>query len=715
MRVVSAVLVALVALLACSADESAEPPAVPCAAAEISSALELVPAVRVVADEGLDPIVRADLASYLGRLWGRAVTVETGTPDTVPGDVVWVSSSEAARARAGAPPNGYALVREDAGGRRIVVVAAPREHIAAAAYALLEELGVRFFHPMQELVPALGGSYLPRALAARRSPMTKLRGLQVHLLHPLEYLESLQVPGEKNLAEAKRLVDWLVKTGQNHLQWPLLASVAWEPFAAHARAIVEYAHARGVTVGCMVLLFEKSSLQRGLTLVKDAATFEADIAGGTARILQVPWDDVDLALGEFLAEDPERLLTWLDTAVANVKALSETTDVAVHNHVGNYPQLYSDFRGKRTFFYHVPEYADPRLGQNVHTLFWFDTYRDGGMYGHPDFRFQREYMLAMLAAGRRVRYFPESAYWIASDVDVPAFLPEYVESRWTDIHRLDEDLRAAALPPLDGHLLFSSGHEWGYWMTDYLTAKMLWEPAAPLDRFFAHVTSAYGSCAPDVQASLTSFVALQRSVLFEKKLVTYVSGEDNAVALAAAANQAIRDVPVSFDALVTGDEGIRGAFETNVLAPLAGFARDVEPLEAAMDARCRGSDATLAPWCNELRDGMRIVRLRVLHTVGLYRSVLAYARGDADAARAELDGALRISEDAKRTIEAREREYRFPVERLTGAYENATSYPYGYLRQAHTQCFFRRREEQARRIVEEGLVGSTSGLPSCLD
>ena len=71
-------------------------------------------------------------------------------------------------------------------------------------------------------------------------------------------------------------------------------------------------------------------------------------------------------------------------------------------------------------------------------------------------------------------YFPESAYWISADIDVPAFLPEFLYARWLDIHRLAPSCADAGLPPLDGHVTFTSGHEWGYWLTDYLVAKMLW-------------------------------------------------------------------------------------------------------------------------------------------------------------------------------------------------------------------------------------------------
>jgi hypothetical protein len=545
--------------------------------------------------------------------------------------------------------------------------------------------------------------------------MTKVRGLQIHLLHPLEYLKSLMEPGESNLAEARRLVDWLVKTGQNHVQWPLLGSVDWPSFAEHARQIAAYAHSRGVTVGASLNLSTKGSLQRNYVLVRDETKFADNIASGLSRALEVPWDDIEIALGEFLAADPEKLLVWLDTAVAHVAKVSPSTRVNVQNHIGNFPELYVDFRGeKKTFFYHVPKYADPRLGQTVHTLFWFDTYRDRGMYMHPDFKFQREYMLSQLPK-RRVRYFPESAYWIAADVDVPVFLPEFIESRWIDINGLDRDIRAAGLPPLEGHVTFNSGHEWGFWMTDYLTAKMLWEPAAPLDRFVAHYGAAYGSCAQGVTAELAQFIALQKKYLFEGQLTQYVSGEDATVETGASVGYVIRPIRTKFEVLVTGSENDRVAFETDVLAPLEAMTRETRPIEDSLAARCRGSDAALTPWCNELRDGVRIVRMRLEHAVIIYRAVLAYARGDRDGARGGLSKARAKTGEAKEVIEEREKAYRFDLGRLTDAYDNPTFYPFGYLRQAHTQCLWKRREELARLIIEEDALYSTSDVPTCLD
>lgn len=708
--------VAALLVPACSSTKDSAPLAtITCGSSEIASTMDAAKDVQVFVDAALPPMVRADLNTYLSRLWKRPIAVTVGTPDGASGDAIWISSSAPAITKTNAPTGGYALVRADEGTRKVIIAAAAAPlDLTSAAYALLEELGVRFFHPMQELVPELDGAYFPRGLSARRTPSNKVRGIQVHTLHPLEYLSSLMEPGEAHLAEARRLVDWLVKTGQNHLQWPLLGSVDWPSFAEHAKQIATYAHGRGVTLGGGVNISLKGSLQRNYVLVRDDAKYVEQIAEGLDRVLQVPWDDIEISLGEFLAGDPERLVTWLDAAVAHLQKVAPTVRVNVQNHLGNYPELYVDFRGqKNTFFYHIPQYANLRLGQTVHTLSWFDTYREGGMYEHPNFHFQREFMFSQLPK-RRVRYLPESAYWIAADVDVPVFLPGYIEARWIDIKGLDRDTKATGLPPIEGHVMFSSGHEWGYWMTDYLAAKMLWDPQAPLERFLEHYGSAYGSCGAGVSAELSQFMFLQKRYLFERKLIPYVSGEDATVEIGASLGIQIRPIRKKFELLMRADESERKAFEAEILAPLEAMTAEVRPIEDSLAARCRGSDAVLAPWCNELRDGVRIVRIRLEHAVTVYRAVLAQARNDNATARTGLARARAKTEEAKGVIEEREKSYRFDLERLTGAYNNPTFYPFGYLRQAHTQCLWHRRDEFARLIIEEGVLDSND-VPRCLE
>jgi hypothetical protein len=720
----AAALLALASLGSCADEEKLAPiplPAIPCDSTAVSSGLEplAASAVTVQIDPGDNAnlaALRADFPSYLTSLWqGSTVTVseQTGAPPPAP-LTIWLSTGEAAKQASGAAAltDGYALRRiESEGGPVLLVYAPDARNLAHGGYALLEELGARFFHPMQDVVPHLPGVFIPKILSAERSSRVRVRGLQLHLLHPIEYFATIHDPSDEHLAEAKRVVDWLVKTGQNHLQWWLLKSVDWEGNKAHAKAIIDYAHARGITVWAVAQLWGGASLQGGVSLVEKEEGWQAQIEGEIDRILELPFDGIELGLGEFFAADPAKLIEWLNHAT--VYTGQKGVELGVVNHVGNYPDLYVDYQGKTEFFYFLPRYADPNLTNTVHTVFIFDLYREGGMYNHPNFHAHREFLFEELPK-RKVRYMPESAYWVTADIDVPAFLPEYIRARWIDIHNLDADIRQKGLPPLHGHLVFTSGHEWGYWLTDYLVAKMLWEPEKDLDYFIRAYTGVYGSCSTDIHKVFTGFLELQTSYLFDQKLIPYISGEDVHDDLGVAIKKDTHPPRVRFEeALAMTEEG-RAEFEGTVLAKIREMTQAIVPLEDTAKAACRGSDEALAPLCAEIADGIEIVRLRLLHSAKLYEAVFDHARGGGRA-QALLDEASAITGQAAKVIARREAAYRFDKERLTGAYENPTIYKFGYLRQAHTQCLWRRQEEQAAFVIANGTGPSPFAVRPCTE
>ncbi|HEY2514357.1 MAG TPA: hypothetical protein VGI39_26000 [Polyangiaceae bacterium] len=722
-RVAAGALVALALPLAgassCSSDAPAAPPApLACSAQTLGATFEPVgPADVAVYLDSQDPLldpVAADLASYLSAVWSTPVTVARSAPDFSKKRTIWLSTSDAAAAKIGTPiADGYALERiaDASGSASLVVYAKDAPNLAAGAYALLETLGVRFFHPKEELVPHRPSPALPRALDVQRAPLVQQRGLQFHTLHPIEYLATFNEPSDANLADAKKVIDWLVKTGQNYVQWALLSTVDFASWRPHAQAILDYAHSRGVRVGCVVQLWATAALQNNYDLVTNAATWQADMDGQLANLMTIPWDVVEIGLGEFRATDPQSVVTWLSHATAQVATLSPSTQVNAQNHVGYYPQLWVPYDGQTVYYYQLPQYSDSRLGMTVHTLAFFDLYRDWGMYAQPDYGIQHDFLLKELPS-RRVTYFPESAYWVTVDISVPIFLPEYVLARWNDIHGLAGEIAAQHLPPMSGHVMFTSGHEWGYWMNDYLTAKMLWDPNTTVDALFADYASSYGDCAGEVAGALGKFTDLQTKYLFDDRLAPYVMGEDTTVDLGHVAG--IPTIPrrVQFEDIVAMSEAERVDFEGSVLGELDDMTAAMTPLEDTVAADCARADADVTPWCDELWDGMAIVRLRAQHAAALYRATLAYARNDASA-QSFYDQATGITTQAAAVIARREAHYRFDLNRVTGTDPNPTIYPFGYLRQAHTQCFFQRREAQVASFLQDGIPPSVLNLPTC--
>jgi hypothetical protein len=667
-------------------------------------------------DSLLDP-VRADLASYLGTMWGGTVPVSSTPPDGSRRVSIWLSSSTAAAAALGTSvPDGYAIRRTDDGDKTTLLVFAPDPaNLAAGAYALLEELGARFFHPKQELVPHLGSPRLPHTIDVWRHPMAATRGVQPHTLHPIEYFDTFMQPSDANLADAKLFVDWLVKTGQNYMQWPLLSTVDWTTWAPYATSILNYAHSRGVQIGAQPEVWYQAALQNNYVLISANGNWASDMRAGIDQLMQLPWDRVELALGEFTGTDAQSVIDWLDYATEYLTSKYPSVRVDVQNHVGNYPQLWVPYDGQTFFFYHLFGFCDQGLGQSVHTLSIFDLYRDWATYAHPNFHLQHDYLLGELASSRRAGYFPEAAYWISADIDVPIFLPETIYSRWLDIHTLSQEIAQQGLPPLDHHIQFMSGHEWGFWLTDYLAAKMLWQPDAPLDTALQSYTSAFGNCAGDVDAALSSYISLQTSFIFDQRLFAYIQGENETVDLGYLAGLETHPKRVQFEQLMTMTEAERTSFEASVVQPLESFAAQSQPIEDAIAARCRGSDATLAPWCEELQDGITIVTLRAQHAATLYRAMLDYVHGNAGDAASLVTQAGQITTQAAAVVAHRESQYRFELDRVTGQYANPTIYQFGYLRQAHTLCYWHRREQQVTYILQNGGPEGQSSLPSCAD
>lgn len=712
---VGASLVGASLAVSCSSESEAPrpPPPEPCVVTVDDAASEPLAEVAVHLDAPSSAQIdslRADLSEYLGAMWQGPIEVAAGAP-TGEGPTIWLSTSDEAATAVGAEPGqpGYRLQRQ---GDRVIAWGADEHQLAYATYALLEELGARFFHPREELVPPLGGPRLPRELDVERRPAFETRGIQLHLLHPIETLQAFTEPGADNLAEAKTFIDWLVKTGHNEVQWWIFADTDLTAYRPHAEAIIAYARDRGVRCGIIVQLFAGSSLQNGLALVQDEASWQTDISDGLDAVLAMPFDLVELALGEFLSADPQGLIDWLNHATAHIHDNHPGVEVSVVNHVGNYDSLWVDYQGQETFFYHLPGYADPRLINNVHTVFFFDLYRDWGGYAHDDFTLHHTFLLDQLGE-RTMRYLPESAYWVSADVDVPVFLPTYLYSRWLDIQGLHRDPAQAGLPPVEGHVMFSSGHEWGYWMTDYLAAKMMWEPDAPFERFTAHVTQAFGSCAPAIDEALTALIDLQTELLFDRRLAGYLSGEDLHDDLGHITGFDTTPRRVAFEDVHAMSDGDLAAFEQDVLAGLQALVEGMAPIEEAFTRACAQPDDTLASWCAELVDGTEVTRLRAAQMAALYRAVIAARAGQS--AQSHLDAARAHLERARTVVERRSQHYRYDRDRLVTEYDNPTIYDYGYLHQAQELCYWERAQMQAELLVEEGVAANVAVLPSCVD
>ncbi len=556
-----------------------------------------------------------------------------------------------------------------------------------AAYALLELLGFGFFHPEETYIPkALS---LPPSVDRTLNPGYPWRGVSVHTMHPVELSDTLLVPSEEHLAEAKRYVDWLVANRQNYFQWVLQDTVAMEEWVPYAARILEYAHARGLKVGIDAPL--EFIQQNSFVLAPDPkAPFEPQIRENLALILRAPFDVINIELGaaEAIPVDDVRTMEMLNFTAEHLDTVYGVELIAkVHCTDAQTAPHFGDIN-----FNFLPGIADPRVGAMPHTVQFYDLYRPAPTYGQVNFHDMRDFLLEEIGE-RTVLYYPESAYWVSFDVDIPIYLPHYVFSRWNDLNRL-------AGSGMDGQVLFASGFEWGYWLNDWTAVGFAYEPETPWQEGLARFTRIFGPGAAQMQQLLVDLVEEQGRDLLEGGLIAYLIGWDSADdfgELLAGINFQPRRV--LFPEIREMSPEALASFRGTVLEQL----RTLEQTYAAFNERIRALEPLIPErahkWYRETARGIEVTWLRVQHVLRLNEGTalrraqhLGLDPQGAEKARTVFREALEIRRSAEAVIADQEHDYRWPAERIARPRENPTSYEYGYL-YTTSDCYYWRRDE----------------------
>lgn len=570
----------------------------------------------------------------------------------------------------------------------------------------LERLGYRFFHPQRTVIPASLDRFDADGIGVRELPEQSVRGLHPHTLHPIEMTLDAWVPSEDGALRTRRVLDWLVKNRGNYLQNPALddileSNTTREAWATHTRAMLDTAHLRGVRVGVGVQLFGGSNLQLAYDLLEDASgSVEDRRARITNRIDNLldglPYDAVNISFGEFSQMPPEAFLENLDTFAEVIHARDPDTEIGAVIHVGDTPDTRVTYAGEDQIYYFLVRYADPAIVPYIHTTMYYNLFDDaGGAYHHEDFAEHRQYLYDELAAGEPVAYFPESAYWCAFDNTVPTYLPVYTLSRWMDMARI----RAEGPAPLDHHVLFSSGWEWGYWQADVATLRMGWRlPDDPRD-LFRQMYAPWGE--PDLAEALADLAEAQHEALIVQRLAPWMAGRD--VLMESARRLGILSQPdrPPFSELATWEAPARATFRAEVVDPLAAHAEATQAVLTRLQA-LPGEDR----WLAEVRDGVEVDVLRARFMVAMLTAVLAQAEGDVAAARAAYDAGVALKADAQTVVRRRAEGFHDPdPTRLTTRFDNPTIYDFGYLYMSDTLCNWERDRVQVGRLVtgEQGV------------
>jgi len=583
-------------------------------------------------------------------------------------------------------------------GQRIMLhlTAKTPEAISAGLYGLLQEqLGIRFIHPRQTIIPRHRHWPLNSNLRFSAHPRFTHQGFHLHTLHPMELTEQLHDPTRPGaFEEVAAYLDWLARNGQNSFQFFLLRGVDRTAWIPHIRRIVAYGQSRGIRCGVEISLamLQQQAFQ-AITLLRPIPSYERQVEETLAWLFQAPWDFISLE--SMLGEHLPLVSRLLPAAQRHLETLV----------TGQYqrPLLYAT---------HVIRQEDgtqpvrrplhPDSGILIHTVMCYSASEEKApVYGNRNQRF-------MLDAAREERtrretwYWPESSYWVGFDSSVPLLLLPYLDSRW-------DDISVMAQLGLQGHLTFSTGWEWGYWLVDWSIARWSWRytengiqrPDGPLSRLW--------DLFPDtaLQQQWQQALALQNHYLKDKELMRLMAAATPFAELPAPFTlpfQPDPEIPLRRLLKKAGAQEL-AAVRTGPVADLEQYAAAMQTVTAYLTERVRqlhrhgrlaGTERALA---EELITALQVTALRARHR-SLTLQALMVKHRDADggmtACNRLLTSAAQVRQQALLLVRRQEARYRYPLELLARKRPSLTAYQFGYLYPAATLFFWEREEQQVR-------------------
>jgi hypothetical protein len=285
-----------------------------------------------------------------------------------------------------------------------------------------------------------------------------------------------------------------------------------------------------------------------------------------------------------------------------------------------------------------------------------------------------------------------------------------------------------------GHLTFTTGQEWGYWMIDYCTARMTWDLELGWEGCLAHAFSGFDG-GDELRDLLVEVGKAQVDPMRDPDILAMLVGSDDETEAAELAGIHFHPLPPAPVDILGWDDARVSTFEQASLAPLPAMAAQYEAWAAKATAIAGRQRAELAPIVQEVVDGLRITGLRARHAHETYSAILGLREGIrtnnfamVGDATMLADRARSTTDEAREVVRAREMDYRYPPE-LTidgdepgtpGAVANATIYPYRYLSRTHRLFYWTRPDEQLSAMFGFDVVQVndrilTKGTPLTVD
>lgn len=588
--------------------------------------------------------------------------------------------------------------------------------VSFGLYGLMQEqLGFLFVHPRQTVVPNLESWPLPQNFTWKATPRFDKKGFHLHTQHPLELTEQLLDETQPNaLADVKQYIDWLARNGQNYFEFNLLEGINRKNWPAHAKAFVEYGQSRGIIMGVDVSLHmvQQKAFMLYVGAPKSFKGKKKQIKENLAWLFQAPWNVINMEFSttEFTEGDPiekEELRLFIIDLIKNTYGAK----LMGREHVVKKDEMVMGGETKTYEKTEAEKELDSHRGILIHTvMFYTATEEKAPVYQNENLRHMLDKLHEEIAV-RETWYYPESAYWITFDNSVPMFLLPYLSGRLDDINTMD----SLGVP---GHITFSSGWEWGYWLIDYSIARWCWESTFTTTEPHQQIESGYTpvSFIQDVfeDKQITNLFNelhyMQVAYFKDQELMRYMAASTVTDEMPAPINLEFQPRP-RYTYRYLGKKAslsVLDSIRKEAVIPLADFSsRTIGLLEdnsTYIQNYINTHTDLRGRLLQELVWATQIVAWRASHRSATLAYLLGKRQAKLDSTRRKdyaylLDHAISIRCNALEIVHHMERGmYRYPVELIGRRMNSHTAYNFGYLFPVSYLHFWKREELQARKL-----------------
>jgi hypothetical protein len=291
---------------------------------------------------------------------------------------------------------------------------------------------------------------------------------------------------------------------------------------------------------------------------------------------------------------------------------------------------------------------------------------------------------------RETWYWPESAYWVAFDNSVPLLLLTYLQVRFQDMNTM-ERIHA------EGHLTFSSGGEWGYWLIDWSIARWSWQCEENSRPVRIDPLTRLRDLFPDKESQKLweEALTLQQEYLKDKWLMPFFSAVDPSAELFWPFNPVFAPrLPFTYGWLL--DSATEQDVKKIMAGPISSLYEYSRRMHNIVKCLVRRNSAGIAA---ELLDALEVTAFRAEHRALTLRALIASREGgkrrrDSNVILAQ---AAIVRGKAMDIVRQQEKRYRYPLELIASRRNDFTAYHFGYLYPVRELYFWKREEEQVRQ------------------